>query len=368
MKILILITRGDSIGGAQTHVIDIASVYIEKGHEVLVCYGGELSGPFYDLLSEAKIPSVNISVLKREISPLNDFKSIIKIKKVINNYQPDILCLHSSKAGIVGRICGKIARVPVVLTVHGWSFTEGVGRKQAILYKFLEKSLARFVDRFILVSNFDKRIALKHRIAKESKLMVVHNGIKINDFSKLKQAKQVLDLVMVARFDEQKDHFTLINALIGLENFKLHLLGDGPNLETTKKLVMDLGLSKEVIFYGYSNNVKDVLAKSDLFLLISNWEGFPISTLEAMNYELPVIVSGVGGAAEAVISGETGFITPRNDIDQLSRILAKLLDDHEQLYQMGKLGKIKLRESFSINAMYEKVSKVYEEVLVEKSS
>lgn len=362
MKIVIFITRGDSIGGAQTHVIDIARIFKSNGHDVLVCFGGKREGPFMKLLIAKNIDFVNIECLKREISPIADFISILKLNKILKQYSPDVLSLHSSKAGILGRICGFVMGIPVVLTIHGWSFTEGVNKKKAIFYKFLEKYLAKLVTKFIVVSNYDKEIALKNNITQEKKLTVIHNGIEINEFKKKAIRKEVIDIVMVARFDEQKDHLTLIRALTNAKYFKLHLLGDGPNLQNIKNLVNKSGISEKVIFYGYSNQVTEILRESDIFILTSNWEGFPISTLEAMNYELPVIVSNVGGATEAILHGVTGFSVEKNDAQALRKFVDILSENHDVRIKMGKDGKNILTNNFSVEKMYQKVLLVYNEV------
>jgi len=107
MKILIVITRGDSIGGAQTHVLTLAKMLQKHDHEVLVCYGGEIDGPFNDLLKSSGISCVTIPSLIREISPIADFKSVFRLRRVYKDFRPDVVSLHSSKAGIIGRVAAE---------------------------------------------------------------------------------------------------------------------------------------------------------------------------------------------------------------------------------------------------------------------
>jgi glycosyltransferase involved in cell wall biosynthesis len=365
MKILIIITRGDSIGGAQTHVVDLGKAFTSNGHDVLVCYGGKSDGPFRDLLTKEGLKFTNLPFLKREISLMADIKTIFALKSIIKDYRPDIVSLHSSKAGILGRISGFITKTPVVVTVHGWAFTDGVSKKKALIYKFLEKALSGLVNKFVLVSNYDKEIAIRNRITRLNKLVVIHNGITLKDIDRSgpDSGNSSVNLTMVARFDEQKDHITLIKSLQGIKNFKLHLLGDGPNLPSIKRFAENLGFAEQIKFYGYCNDVPKVLKNSDIFLLISNWEGFPISTLEAMNFELPVIVSDVGGAAEAIIDAKTGFVIKRGDEKSLREKISLLIENKKLRIDMGRKGKIFLSENFSVDVMYSKVLLLYREIL-----
>jgi glycosyltransferase involved in cell wall biosynthesis len=251
--------------------------------------------------------------------------------------------------------------------VHGWAFTEGVNRSGAILYKSIEKALACLAAKIIVVSDYDKQIALKNNVSNSRTIERVYNGVDVGTYEKdFSEAKEIVDIVMVARFDDQKDHETLILACNDVENIKVHLLGDGPKFEKTVRLVSDLKIDDKFIFYGYSNSVEEVLKKADIFVLISNWEGFPISTLEALKYSLPVIVSDVGGAGEAIIEGETGYSVKRKDVADLKLKLVKLINDPVLRQTMGLAGNRLLLKQFSSEAMYKNTLEVFESAILKK--
>jgi len=368
MKVLFLITRGDTIGGAQTHVLSLVNLLKCNGHEVLVCYGGEKSGPFGKRLDINNINHIEMKSLKREISPFKDFISILRFRKLVNKYKPDIVTLHSSKAGVIGRVSLIFTKFPVLYTVHGWAFTEGINYKKVIFYRSLEKLLALITNKIIVVSNYDKSISIKHRIISPDKIEVVHNGIPILKELQPKDTKIYINLVMIARFDEQKDHESLIRACSTIEKILVHFLGDGPNLCPMKDLVKELKIADKFIFYGYHNNVEQILAKADVFCLISNWEGFPISTLEAMNYSLPVIISNVGGSNEAIDNNKTGFLVMRgNDVSQIKDCIETLINSEKLRKEMGKAGKEKLKKNFSDHVMYNKTMEIYSNLLLKKN-
>jgi len=366
LRILILITRGDSIGGAQTHVLALSKMLRNDGHDVLVCYGGKIEGPFDDLLNNNKITHVTIPDLKREISLIHDLRSIFQLRRLMRSYNPDIISLHSSKAGIIGRFSALFTKIPVIFTVHGWAFTDGVGHYKSMLYKFIERSLSPLATKIIVVSNYDQDIAMSNGIANKDKVLVIHNGIMTSLYSKnAYQSKEgtVVQACMIARFDQQKDHETLIRACTKIKNIKVHLLGDGPNLPNMISLAKELGIQEKFLFHGYSSKVNEILDESDIFLLISNWEGFPISTLEAMNFCLPVIVSDVGGAKEAVLEGKTGYLIKRKDSLELSQKLDILVKDAALRKSMGDEGKKLLIDKFSAESMYKKTLQIYLDVI-----
>jgi glycosyltransferase involved in cell wall biosynthesis len=364
VKILVVITRGDSIGGAQTHVLTLAKMLNKNGHDVLICYGGKLEGPFNKLLTAAGINCVTVPNLKREISLIADIRSVFKLRRIYKQFRPDVVSLHSSKAGIVGRMSSLFSGIPVVFTVHGWAFTEGVGGARSVFYRLIEKSLAKLASKIIVVSHYDKAIALQNRVAGAGKLEVVHNGIDVSAAGHVLSAgKDLTNIVMVARFDEQKDHESLIYACEGIENIKVHLAGDGPGLDDMIALTEKLKIRDRFVFYGYTDKVEEILSHADVFALISNWEGFPISTLEAMNHGLPVIISDVGGAKEAVVDGETGYVIKRKDILDLKAKLLSLINNPVLRQSMGLEGRKILIRNFSSEVMYINTIRVFERAI-----
>lgn len=140
-------------------------------------------------------------------------------------------------------------------------------------------------------------------------------------------------------------------------------VGDGPLLEEVKQNAITLGLKDKIDFPGACNDVAKRLAKADIFALISNWEGLPLTILEAMRAQLPVVASNVGGIAEAVIDKKTGFVVERGDIPTLTESLNKLLSSVELRNNMGKEGRNGFINSFSFDLMLNKTLLVYNEAI-----
>lgn len=367
MKILYIITRADEIGGAQTHVRDMTFGLVNDRHQVELIVGEK--GALVDELRAMNVTVHIVPELVREISLYKDLKSTFIVRKLIKKFSPDIVALHSSKAGIVGRLASIALNIPVIFTVHGWSFANGVNNNKRRLYIIIERLFSKITDEIITVSKQDKELAIKHNVASASQQTVIHNGVKLkSSAAHVYQDNEIVKLISVARFSDQKDHKSLLRALSLLDNRKwsLTLVGKGPNLEEMNKYAHELGISKNVIFTGERLDVDLLLAESDIFVLISNWEGFPISILEAMREGLPILASDVGGVSESVIDGKSGFLVPRGDVEAIKHRLAELINNTSLRTQLGNTANEFFIEHFSFNAMYNKTTDLYKRAIIKK--
>ncbi len=365
MNILFVITRADAIGGAQVHVKDLAIALQSDRHKVLVLTGE--SGIYNDDLRDAGIESVSCEYLQKQINPIADGKSFRYILNVIDLFKPDLIAAHSSKTGILGRLASQITKVPCIFTAHGWSFTTGIPEPNRTIYRWLEKLTASLADKIICVSEYDRQIGLKAGMNSQQ-LLTVHNGMK--DVSPQLRANPAesdpVKIAMVARFDRQKDHATLIEAFKDV-NAELILVGDGPSLVKTKQKVEQLGISHKVSFLGFRQDIAEILAQVQVYALISNWEGLPCTIIEAMRSGLPVIASDVGGVKEIVLEGQTGYLVPRGDIQGLRQKLNYLIGNEPARISMGIMGRQKYESQLTFKHMYEQTLTAYQEVIGQKS-
>ena len=170
---------------------------------------------------------------------------------------------------------------------------------------------------------------------------------------------------MIARFGPQKDHRTLLRALGGLQeqSWRLDLLGDGPLLREMEALAAALGIADRIRFMGQRMDVDQILAASQGFLLVTNWEGFPLSILEAMRAGLPVIASAVGGVSESVLDGDTGYLIPKGDVERLRKRIAELVSDPALRSRLGARGRQHYEQHFTLESAVSKTLAVYQDVL-----
>lgn len=363
MKIVYCITRSDTLGGAHIHVADMAAWLRASGHDVVVVVGGE--GPFTERLRANAVPYEVSQYLCRPIRPLSDVRAVRELRQIFRRLQPDLISLHSAKAGLLGRFAAAGLGVPVLFTAHGWSFTEGVSKARRVLYRLLERSAAPLADRIITVSGYDRSLAIAARIAPPEKLVTIHNAMPAVEHSAGAVGDaDFVNIIMVARLDDQKDHGTLLNALAGLKQreWTLSLVGDGPREQEVRAEVERLGLTDRVHFLGLRRDVAELLSQAQIFTLVTNWEGFPRSILEAMRAGLPVVASAVGGIPEAVEDGQTGYVVPRDDTVALKERLAHMIDHPDERVRLGECGRRRFEERYRFERMAEETLAVYAEL------
>jgi glycosyltransferase involved in cell wall biosynthesis len=364
VKIAFIITRSDDIGGAQIHVRDLSTALRAAGHEAVVLAGA--NGVLAEELEARGVPYYSIPHLARAVGPTNDFRCISALRQTLRKLQPDIISTHSTKAGFIGRIAGKSLGIPTLFTAHGWGFTDGRPPLQALAFWTVERATAPWAARIITVCESDRTAAVRTRLTSRERLVTIYNAMpEIDKTLQAKPAKTPVRLVMVARLSYWKDQPTLLQALSGLKDldWQLELVGDGPLREQLEALTQSLGLESRVNFMGFRRDVPSRMAEAQVFLLISKWEGFPRSILEAMRAGLPVVASDVGGVRESVVDGTTGFVIPRDDVDHLRDCLRQLITSAELRVCMGRAGRARYEEKFTFDRLVQRTTKVYESVL-----
>jgi glycosyltransferase involved in cell wall biosynthesis len=367
MRIAFLITRMDSIGGAQIHMRDISLWLKQNGHDPLVMTGAR--GPICETLFAAGIKVVEVQGLVRPIHLLKDIRALVAIGRALKEWRPDLPSCHSSKAGILGRIAAKAMSVPVIFTAHGWAFTDGVLALQGLVYKVIERLCRSLSDHIVTVCHYDRALALPAGIAAASRISTIHNGMPLLPPVHRDPGRDgPVRIGMVARFDAQKDHATLLRALARLrhKDWRLHLIGGGDRSSATG-MAEALGLLDRIEFAGESSCVPDLLAGLDVFCLISRWEGFPRSILEAMRASLPVIASDVAGVRESVEEAVSGYVVPVGDDNLLAQRLEELIDRPTLRSAMGEKARASYEARFTIEHMLRPTLGMYRSVLAAKA-
>lgn len=368
MKVAYVVSRSDTLGGSLIHVRDCYLAFKKKGHEAVIIVGGE--GPFTKHLQDRGIKYISIKNLSKSLYPTDDIKAYKELKIVLADYGPDIISAHSAKARFLCSFIAKKLNIPLLCTAHGWSFSDGRPYLSQKLATLLENIAAKKSNKIITVSDYDKKIALQKLSVDENKMTTIHNGMPDipENFRADPSASDPVNITMIARMDDQKDHATLIKALSDLEGYHLNLVGDGPFTDRTKKLAKQAKIYSNITFWGRLDSVDKILSESQLFALISNWEGFPRSTIEAMRAGLPVIVSDVGGAAEAVQEEVNGYSVKRGDVQDLSQKLSKLIKNAEMRVEMGKNSRNYYEKELRFDIMFEKTFNLYKDCINEKNS
>lgn len=364
MKIVQIITRMDDVGGAQIHVRDIVEELQNSGHQIYLITGDKEN--IHKEIEGTGTRLINSQHLIRNLSPVSDIKAILELRKYLKEIKPDLVATHSSKAGIVGRIAGWSLGIPTIFTAHGWAYTDGVSPQKRKLYILIEKMTGWISKGVITVSDYDQKLALKHKVLPQRKMLTIHNGVHDIEMVTRKVCdKKIPQLIMVARFAPPKQQLQLLKVLNDIRDipWQISFAGDGPQLAEAKSFVKVKGLEERVSFLGNRSDVECLLEQADLFVLISNWEGLPLSVLEAMRCGLPIIASDVGGVKEAVKDSRNGFLIPKHHMQLLRKRLVTLLSDSDVRLKMGKESREIYQTHFKFEKMYEKTVTFYEQLV-----
>ncbi len=332
-------------------------------YEIFLASGED--GFLLEYASKNGIESFLLPSLKRKISPVRDFMAYREIRNLIQRIKPDLVHTHSSKAGILGRLAAHRLGVKNIFTAHGWAFAEGTSRSRKLISIPPEIIAAKWCNRIITVSAADRELAIQQHISKAEKFITIHNGI--SDISEQLIARpdnETPVLAMVARIAPPKNFLVLLNALALISSkFILRIVGDGPELNQVRDHAKNIGINEKVEFMGSRDDVPEILSSSDIFILSSDWEGFPISILEGMRAGLPIIASNVGGISEAVIEGVNGHLVERKDTHALSRAIRLLIEDPEKRVKMGQRSRQLFLEIGTTETMLEATDKVYQSLI-----
>lgn len=369
MRIALVITLPE-LGGAQSHVRAVVAEMRERGHEVAVLSAGE--GWLHEEALALGAEPVSLWYLGRAIRP-RDLLALGELRAELKRLKPDVVHLHSTKAGLLGRVAARLAGVRrVVFTAHGFVFHERLAGWKLAAAVAVERLAARFTDAIVAVSRYDAERAARFRVGAPGQVRVVYNGLDFTGFpaasraearARLGLAPDAEVLLMVARFAPQKDHPTFRAALEPLlaERPGLHAywIGTGPQFEATRAGLAADGLDGRIHCLGDRTDVPLWLAAADAFVLSTHYEGLPITILEAMASGLPVVASDVGGVSEEVEAGVTGRLVPPRDPVALRGALRTLLDDPAGGRRMGQAGAERARRLFSARAMGDALEAIY---------
>ena len=290
------------------------------------------------------------------------------IFKLIKKLSPNLISIHSSKVGIMIRTLKIFTNLPpCIFTAHGWSFAADVSPLRNFIYLFLERIMSFGTSILITICKSDYNLALQNRLIAKKKIRLIYNGMPFLEETKreIKPIDHKYKLISVARFENQKDHKTLVKALALIKDFswELFLVGDGPLKKEIEKLVKYYQMEDRIFFLGMRNDISYLLNQSDIFILSSLWEGFPRSILEALRASMPVITSKVGGVEESVINQYNGLIIPVKDEKYMSGAIKELLINPSKCLSFGINGRKMYEEKFVFDLMAEKTFNIYLELI-----
>lgn len=360
MKILYLITRAER-GGAQVHLLDLIRGFRNRC-EIEVAAGED--GFVLDKARQFGAVCHVVPGLVQPFHAINDIRALREVIALLRKRRPDVVHAHTSKAGIIGRLGAWVCGIPSVFTAHAWCFAEGTSWKWKVFGVPFEWLASLSGGPIINVSDANRRLALQYRIASAQRLVTIHNGVPDGEQNYQIARPEPPAIIMVARFAPPKRQIELLETCARIKvPFRLQFAGAGPDEREVRRRAEQLGMSQRVEFLGDCSDVPARLREASIFALATNWEGFPISVLEAMRAALPIVASNVGGVQEAVVDGENGFLADRGDWMSFQGYLEKLLTDENLRERMACKSRRRFEERFTDDQMLRKTFNLYREIV-----
>jgi glycosyltransferase involved in cell wall biosynthesis len=360
-RVMLVITLAE-VGGAQSYVASLLPALAERYDVVLSAYG---EGPLRGAAAAAGARFVPLRHVRRPVRPWRDLAGLVELARLFRRERPQIVHASSSKAGVLGRLAAAVTRVPVrIFTVHGWAFTAYSGLPSR-LYRFADRLMEPLTTMTICVSENERAAGLEAGTCRAERTVVIRNAVDVAGAARSLHERAVPRLIAVGRLKAPKDFLTLIRAIAAMPQgrFEALIVGDGPDRPDVEAEIRSLGLEERVRLAGERNDVPALLADSDLFVLSSRSEGLPVTALEAMAAELPVVASDVGGLRELVADGETGILVPPDDIPALAAALGRLVEDRELRRTLGAAGRARAEALFDLAEFRQAHVELYEREL-----
>lgn len=365
IRILELIDGG-FIGGGQTHILSLVKCLNKEKFDPLITASG--SGEFRQLAEK--------NGFRFEPAELPKFyrkKYLGRIDEIVKKYSIDIIHSHGGVAGMYARFYKKnFSNVKTLHTIHGIHYINSSNVFRKYFSLSVEQYLTQFTDRFICVSQSDRDLAEKLKIAEPSSTTVIYNGIDHDRFSIREKNKSLMikygideaDTVIgnISRFDYQKNQrYILRNCdelLKKYSGLKILLAGDGKYLDECKKLAEGIEEKERIIFPGSVTNTEDHYSLFDAYVFPTLWEGLSISMIEAMSCGRCIIASDIPSNKELIEDGVSGYLFDVNDRSVFKEKIEKAVNSKAI---RDKLSDNAFRKSknFSEKIMTEKTEKEY---------
>ncbi len=366
IKILETIRQG-KVGGGERHLLDIVENIDRDEFEPIVL--AFTDGEMIDRCKEIGVQAHVIQTEKgfdRSVWPLvSDFAQECEI---------DILHAHGTRAYSNSYKTAKKLDIPLIYTVHYWSFHDDQKFPQKDIRKFCERQFVKHATGTIFVCEDNQNYGLKHFDVGRHHLVkntvdiprFTRENVTINRREELNIPQDRNLVGFISRMTEQKDPFTMLKAFSivkdKLPNVDLLLVGDGNLKAQVDKMILELKLSDRIHVLPARTDIPELLNILDVFCLPSLWDALSISILEAMSMKLPVIATAVGDTPELVIENETGFLIPVKAPEKLADAILKFYerkDFYKERY--GAKARKMVEEFYSVERKTTEMETIYRE-------
>lgn len=328
----------------------------------------------------------------RELNPFRDYKSYYKLRKIIDEFKPDIVHTHAAKAGAVGRLAAIHSGVPIILhTFHGHVFHSYFGSVKTRMFLEIERYLAKRTTKIIALSELQRNeLVNEFKIAPKDKFAIVPLGFDLSKFETDKEDKRkafrtkynVADdeiaIGIVGRLVPIKNHELFLKAIHLVtqktqRKIRVFIIGDGEQRQNIEAIATNLGLKFDntnptapnlLTFTSWIKEIDVSNAGMDIIALTSKNEGTPVSLIEAQASGKPIVSTTVGGIENIVLENKTALLSPKDDVESFAENLLKLIEDDNLRLKMAQDGSDFVRQKFSYHRLCNDMSLLYNSLLL----
>lgn len=355
------------VGGSQTHLRQVLRLLDRERFEpILVCLSGRGA-----LLEDVRALGVPLFAPAAQLGfqGMHLVRRIMATARVFRDQRPVIVHNYLLRANLVGSVAARMARVPVVLcSTRGCHLLSG----GQLLAAKIGNALA---DKVMVNAVAVREFVHEHEGCPREKMFVIPSGIDTERFSPLppEDHKQRLgiapDRIVIGTVTRQRirkgvEEFVRAIAAVAQYEPRVHglIVGEVQEQGEFRSIVQDAGVADRLTLAGRRQDMPQVYAAMDVYVLSSHDEGMSNALLEALAMEKPVVATDVGGTGEVIESGKTGLLVPPKDWQALARALGSVLQQRESWKELGKAGRKTVVERFSAHSMVRAMERVYVEL------
>ena len=365
-----------SVGGVERYLYSLLkSMDSSKYENVLVLASANGSEKFIDVSTAIEFVGAD-----RNISLLSDLKATRELRRLIKKHNPDVLYLHSSKAGALGRLANLGHKNVSVYNAHGWSFNIKCGAFKRNIYALIERILGHFCTHIIAISKFEKESALKRHVGNATKMSVIYNGVDLDEGTKetdddenvlIGELERICEdqfiVGCVARLAEQKAPDVFLRAAQAIKqqipNAFFMLVGDGELKADCEAMAKDLGLQNSLMITGWVPNPRAYIQRFDVALLLSRWEGFGLAIAEYMREEKPVVATNTDAIPDLILDQWNGILVNIDDHQAAAEAVVTLHNDRELSKRLAANGVDTVKRRFNVQRVADEHDALFEALL-----
>ena len=360
---LLFVNETGGPGGAEQTVLNLALAMQQRGHDCLIAVRNP--GWVADAAQRLGLPWASTT----DQLPASRLATLRGLQRLVEQHEPDLIHAHMFNVGVFAALVGRRHRLPVVCTIHGQSDIQGSSWMRHA--KFFV--LGRTVRRLLFVSEALQQETLNQHPGIAPLCQVIHNGVPVDDMQTHPIRKRLKDnpvtIGALGNIRRAKGYPVLLAAFAKLSEthpgIRLQIAGQPDHAglyEALQSQVRQLGLERQVTFLGHVQDVPAFLAEIDCLVSSSLSEGLPLSLIEAMLAEVPIVATRVGGVPELITHGQHGYLCPADDAEALASSITGILSQPAQAAEMARAAAQRAYTDFSVRTMADRHEALYAEL------